>query len=498
MLLSRRRRRGAIFFNWGLVFIAFFTLSAAFITLVIKEHKMSETNPTIGSKQFELYQRYQDGEMLGHSLDITAERSAERSAHLLALQGGYIPETLENSECVPKASGNDTPIWIDVEKECFPDYFYGYMTLFDQGLAEYFGSDAFSYNKPRYAHFFDEGVLEGSGDVKIISRAFDHVAIDLTDPSNVFLTEGFFEPLEEEVFADSIRELSYSGIPTESYFINVTNPSAKLREIGEWVPPEWAEFTGKCHYCGSNRELLRQYYEDEYTDTDCSSKGCCLGTCPPGTIALKVPYYSQCRLDDVYGDSRICSYGCGAVAMTMVLEAALNEQQDFMKIFTKPLYDGLNTDDVEGTWMGTIVAYMNHNYPDMSGELVGKSKMKLQDMGGHIEAGHPIIMFMKMEYNDERNLCSSCGTGYHFFNIVGISDNEIIIHEPFAGPSAYTTDEGAYMVLRQDTLVKLHRYSHSYFPIIPKTDLKPGPAEEPEEEAELPVTTDSGGVNLPK
>ena len=55
---NKRSRKGAIFFNWGLVFIAFFTLSAAFVTLVMKENKMSETNPTIGAKQFELYQRY--------------------------------------------------------------------------------------------------------------------------------------------------------------------------------------------------------------------------------------------------------------------------------------------------------------------------------------------------------------------------------------------------------------------------------------------------------
>lgn len=484
-----RNRRGAIFFNWGLVFIAFFTLSAAFITLVVKEHRMSETNPTIGEKQFVLYHRYQDGEMMKESLDLAAERSAERSAYLLALQGGYVPETLDRSECVPKVSGNGTPIWVNGDKECFPDYFYGYMTLFDQSLADYFGSDAFSYDKPRYAHFFGDGVLEGGSDVELISRALDHVAINLTDPTDVFLTEGFFDPLEEEVFADSIRELSYSGIPTESYFINVSDPTQMLREIGEWVSPAWANFTDKCHYCGSNRELLRQYYPDEYAEGGCSSKGCCLATCPPGTIALQVPYYSQCRLDDVYGDSRICSYGCGAVALTMVLEAALNEQQDFMRIFTEPPYGGLDTDDSGGINIGTIVAYVSHNYPEMSGEYVGT--MDLQDIGEHIVAGEPVITLNKMVNNDERNWgCPGCHDGLHFIVYVGISDNELIVHDPFAGSSSHTTDEGAYMVLRQDTLAKFHQYSHSYFSIIPKTDLKPGSAGEPGEETEPaePVT----------
>ena len=478
---SSRSKKG-LFFNWGLVFIAFFTLSSAFIVLVVKENQMSETNPTIGAKQFELYQRYQDGEVLGHSLDIAAKRSAERSAHLLALQGGYVAETLDNSECVPKVSESGTPIWINVDKECLPDYFYGYMTLFDQGLAHYYGSDAFSYDKPRYAHFFGEGVLEGSGDVKIISRAFDHVAIDLADPSNVFLTEGFFDPLEGEAFADSIRELRYEGIPTESYFINVTNPTEKLGESGEWVPPAWAEFTGQCHYCGSNRDLLKQYYEDEYTNSDCSSKGCCLGTCPPGTVAVEIPYYSQCGLGTAHGDKRVCRYGCGPTALTMVLEAALNEQQVFMKLFTRQLFDGLNTAADGGTTMGDIVGYVNANYPDMVGEYV--TTMYLQDIGDHIVAGEPIIMLMKMEFNDERNLCEGCTKGLHLFTIVGISDNEIIIHDPFAGPTLYTTDEGAYMVLRQSTLAKLHKFPHSYFAIKPRVDLTPGPAGEPEEDAE--------------
>ena len=93
-------------------------------------------------------------------------------------------------------------------------------------------------------------------------------------------------------------------------------------------------------------------------------------------------------------------------------------------------------------------------------------------------------MLMKMEFNDERNLCEGCTKGLHLFTIVGISDNEIIIHDPFAGPTLYTTDEGAYMVLRQSTLAKLHKFPHSYFAIKPRVDLTPGPAGEPEEDAE--------------
>lgn len=489
-----RNRRGAIFFNWGLVFIAFFTLSAAFITLVVKEHRMSETNPTIGEKQFVLYHRYQDGEMMKESLDLAAERSAERSAYLLALQGGYVPETLDRSECVPKVSGNGTPIWVNGDKECFPDYFYDYMTLFDQSLADYFGSDAFSYDKPHYAHFFGDGVLEGGSDVELISRALDHVAINLTDPTDVFLTEGFFTPLEEEVFVDHIHELSHGGVPAESYFIDVIDPTATLAEIGEWVPTVAGAYSGLCTYCGKNKELFNDYHPEDFAEAECSlgtssEPRCCQGKCPPDALVLQVPYYAQCSFPNRGSAYKPCYAGCGPTSVKMAFEAAGLGVLDLYNV-----WGTLGTSASAGTDRARI-----KSYAQSQGIFVADgADLGWDAIQEHILQGHPIIFNPTQQYNDERYCygLGDCPEGPdhgHYFVVVGISPETLIINEPYPWWSPVSFSSGNNLVLRKETVQKLYAVSGRVYYIIinPKVDLRPEIAE-PEEGLPEDVTPLAG------
>ncbi len=319
------------------------------------------------------------------------------------------------------------------------------------------------------------------GDTAAIGRLVDHA-----------VTEGFFDPLEGEVFPDSIRELSYSGIPIESYFINVTDPTAKLAEIGEWVPTVAGTYSGLCTYCGKNKELFFDYYPEDFNEAGCSlgtssEPRCCQGKCPPEALVLEVPYYAQCSFSNRGSTHKPCAAGCGPTSVKMAFEAA-----------------GLGVLDIYGTWdalwtsasAGTDRARIK-SYAQTKGIFVADgADMQWDALQEHILQGHPIIFNPTQEYNDERYCygLSSCPTGGHYFVVVGISPETLIINEPYPWWSPVSFSSGNNLVLRKETIQRLYAVSGRVYYIVinPKVDLRPETAEPPEEGLPEDVTPPAG------
>ncbi len=490
--MARRGKKGVLFFNWGLVIIAFLTLSAAFVVLVVKHEDIAGDMDQIGRRQFELYNAYEDGEVLNEKMERAGDRAAERAAHILALSGGYIEETLSESECEPQVSGNGTPIWVNVDEKCYPDYLVGFMTYYDEAITEYFDAGAFPFGKPGYAHFLEN---EGSKTEKleIISRALHHLTIDLEDRSIVTLTESDFDPNEEDVFAEAMRELQYAGSPTSSYFINVSAASEKLADIGDWNPNIYGQYSGLCHYCNKNKQLLKDYYPQEFEQVGCklgtfNSPLCCEAPCPPGALVLEVPQYAQCGFSTV-GTRTICYSGCGPTSTLMAVEAATGVSHSVYDI-----WDALGTSG-DGTSRTQITNYLTSR--DLY--LASGMDLPLSDIGSHIAEGHPIIMNPLQQYNDERSCYSiTCNgvTGGHYMVVVGITPNEeLIIHDPYPGPGARS--QGRNIVIRKETLQKLYAHDGRVGYIILKTNVDLTPAAQ-EPDYPTPTEPPADGSEVPE
>ena len=492
---TAQRRRGALFFNWGLVMIAIVTLSAAFILLAAKEERISQQSK-IGERQFGLYNAYQDGESVLDTLDGVGKRSAERAVHDLALSGGTIEETLAASACTPKKTAHGTPVWVDRDTECFPeDYTIGFMTLYDRSIADYFGAGALPFGKPGYTHFLE---FEGSPSrqMEVLSRSLNTTVLDLTNSSRYYLKGGDFDPNDIEAFAEHIHELEYAGRDSTAYYVDVPAASTVLAEIGEWMPPVAGAYSGLCYYCNRNKELFLQYYPQEFEQSGCVSGSytrpvCCQGTCPPGALVLNVPYHNQCSFPNS-GDATPCYSGCGTTSTMMVLEAAGLGSQD---IYT--LWEAVGTSSA-GTGRESIESYLSGlGILDSTGYDI-----PVDQIGAHILAGHPILMNPLQLYNDERNCyrsgCTWSGDpviGGHYFVVVGITpDGDIIIHDPYPGQRNQDPLPGQderflpNIIIRKDTLQRMYASDGRtwYAIVVPKVDLRPETAE-PEEEGAQPA-----------
>ncbi|MBS3164485.1 hypothetical protein J4439_03565 [Candidatus Woesearchaeota archaeon] len=195
-------RKGVVF-NWLVVLIATITLSALFVFLVLKENRVSQ-NRQLGDREFGLYHSYHDLEEFRLFLDFAGEYAAERASLLLAWNGGFTSQTLEDSPCGITLNG--TPLWLvgsqSGDTSCAPDYRYGLASRLDEALDGAF--DDAGFPKPGFTY-----AVEG-GDLLVYATASNFLAQDLST-SGVTLIPGWPSA------GLCVRELDWAGMSPTSY-----------------------------------------------------------------------------------------------------------------------------------------------------------------------------------------------------------------------------------------------------------------------------------------
>ena len=228
---------------------------------------------------------------------------------------------------------------------------------------------------------------------------------------------------------------------------------ADMRGEGETEEP----FSTDVTYCRDNRALLEKYHPGEYELFYGGGGGgleiCITGPPPPGAVINEVPYYNQCDFPDTEGGIEgkyvPCASGCGPASVKMELEFAGLGEQD---LYT--LYDLLWTGSVSGTSAESIERVLT-DMGVFGGQYINLS---WEEMERHIARGNVIHMNIRgsrgkiLPYANERYCGEFCPDSGHHIIIVGIAEDEVIIHDPYSSFDREHRRAGEYLVVRRDTL----------------------------------------------
>lgn len=229
-------------------------------------------------------------------------------------------------------------------------------------------------------------------------------------------------------------------------------------------------FSTQVQYCRDNLELLRRYYPNEASSLIKDDSICAEGPAPPGAVINDVPYYNQCDFEDaeggVEGLYKPCAAGCGPASVKMALEYAGLGEQDIYRLF-----DILWTGSVSGTNSESVGRVLDEEGVS-GGEYIN---LDWDALRSHIGRGNVVIMNIKgdrdrtVPYEDERYCGESCPKAGHYLLIVGISDDEIIAHDPYSALDEEHRDAGRYLVMRRETLEnRLYRRWNPMIAVIPE------------------------------
>ncbi len=212
-------------------------------------------------------------------------------------------------------------------------------------------------------------------------------------------------------------------------------------------------FTTDVHYCRDNLDLLENYYPEIAEELIEEGELCVEAPAPPGAIINNVPHYNQCEFQNTKGGIEglyvPCASGCGPAAVKMALEFAGKNEQDIYS-----LWDLLWTGSISGTTDESIERVLSDEGV-FGGQYIN---LKWEALQKHIERGDTILFHIASDrdttpaYENERYCGSRCPKGGHHALIVGMSDDELIIHDPFTSMNEEFHENGEYLVVSRDTL----------------------------------------------
>ncbi|MEM4397347.1 MAG: C39 family peptidase [Candidatus Woesearchaeota archaeon] len=194
-----------------------------------------------------------------------------------------------------------------------------------------------------------------------------------------------------------------------------------------------------CSYCGTNRNLVKTYFGNKYPE--CDSNICCNAPCPPKTKKLNFPFYAQCDFSGYAGAA--CFAGCGPTSLKMALDGFHNKNYNLFDIWKG---------------VGSIGSYTFttriSNYANKLNNINAycTSDISFDSLKRNIDSGKTTIVLVHMpQYNKET--ARTLNKAWHFFLVVGYANNEIIVHEPYPSPAAYSSlrKYGKYLVITKNT-----------------------------------------------
>ncbi len=212
-------------------------------------------------------------------------------------------------------------------------------------------------------------------------------------------------------------------------------------------------FSPDVQYCRDNLELLSRYYPEEASALIAEDSICAEGPAPPGAVINDVPYYNQCEFANaeggVEGLYQPCVAGSAPAAVMMELEYAGKGEQDIYGLFDDlwtGSRSGTSAESVERVLTAEGVFGGTYNSIDWEGLRTRIGRGNLVHMNIRSDADKAPA------YGDERTCGDSCPRGSTHVTIVGISDNELIIHDPSSSLDEENRINGSYLVVSRDTL----------------------------------------------
>ena len=223
---------------------------------------------------------------------------------------------------------------------------------------------------------------------------------------------------------------------------------------------ELAEENIPVTFCGTNVELFRSLYPEEYANIAAYSDGtidCVVGSAPPGARILDVPYLNQCSFPDRETGIDVinpCGAGCGPTALEMAIQyAGYTGDRDY------PFYALWQT-LWTGSRSGTSVESMERVARQLGVYGGASSSMSRNEVRRHINLGHVILMNVKSDpgggspYAAERTNGWAPPTTGHWTLITGYSDEGVIMHDPYTDTEERARQNGKNLLVTWETLTQ--------------------------------------------
>ena len=313
---------------------------------------------------------------------------------------------------------------------------------------------------------------------------------DLASPDSLTPTPDYDTPVQVEVLDDVEEESPYSLPPT----LMPTAPALPTATEVSLVSPDESEETVRVQrqeedpyelvallraeeqpteqvvesdelplvtYCRDNLNLLLKYYPEHYVKILSENPDgalCVKGPAPPDTIFNEVPYFNQCSFPSLDKEKEICvkgcyysscSSGCGPAAMKMALAYTGLEEEDYYDLWGR-----LWTGSISGTSADSIERVLSE-----AGVFGGRfMNLDWEAMRDHLERGHLIHLNIRVAsdksppYQEERYCGENCPEGGHHLLIVGMSEDELILHDTYSGFKPEFHEFGENLVVRRETL----------------------------------------------
>lgn len=260
------------------------------------------------------------------------------------------------------------------------------------------------------------------------------------------------EPAITQEDSSSYEPLDMGSVPP------ILSEMGAIKQEDESVEPILEQEEITVTYCGTNRELLREYHPEEYAALEAEHPDglprCLEGSAPPDSLIQDVPFYNQCDFKNTEagheGIRLPCRSGSGPAVLKMAYEYAGLGEQDYDE-----LYDVLWTGSVSGTSIGRVETVLTEE-----GLLGGKFiNLEWEAIRARLEAGHLIHLNLRalrdsrLPYFEERYCGVNCPTGGNHLLIVGITDSELIVHDPYT--NAWHPEPrlfGEYLIISRDTV----------------------------------------------
>ncbi|MBD3313291.1 hypothetical protein GF345_02515, partial [Candidatus Woesearchaeota archaeon] len=211
-----------------------------------------------------------------------------------------------------------------------------------------------------------------------------------------------------------------------------------------------------CHYCNDGKENVKDIFgEEAYQECINNGKSCCNLKCPQDSVVLaNLPEYRNQHRD--YQDLGTCGEssrgvsgsGCGPVSAHMAFAEAGKD------ISVKSLFCAGEEDEIYTPGDGTLVEDMDRIAKKHLPDSRLYQKFDFEKISIEIKAGNPVILDIKQKDSGDRepedwqnwrgrsnSLNERCyQTQGHWVNVVGVSDDHIIVNDPATGATSCDRD----------------------------------------------------------
>ncbi|MBU0535953.1 MAG: N-acetylmuramoyl-L-alanine amidase, partial [Nanoarchaeota archaeon] len=211
-----------------------------------------------------------------------------------------------------------------------------------------------------------------------------------------------------------------------------------------------------CHYCKEGKESVKALFgEEAYNECKNNGKECCTAKCPSDTVVLaNLPTYMNQHRDfeDLgrcgEGSRGVSGSGCGPVSLSMAFAEVGKD------VSVKSLFCAGEENEVYTPGKGTTIEEMERITKKI---LPNSKKYEVFDftkITNEIKSGNPVVLDIKQKESGEdedqewqnfrtrqNNLNERCyETKGHWVNVVGVSENHIIVNDPATGATSCNRD----------------------------------------------------------